>query len=230
MGRPNGAPAQRDRREQNLLQRQLLKRRRRSDDVADRIDRPDLVEMHLIDAALVHLGLGLCEVSEDLRSVPLYRLAEGAALDYVKHLCETAVRFGAIELHGDLRRCYARPRNLLGREPVTRYLQSCKRVPYEIQRDSGIHQRPQAHVAAYAAETVQVADPHGCPLLKKSRPSGCRTTGLNITRNTRAEVNGRRAPADEMHGWGDFHRDTHIDYVNLTEEILSGVGGPEVSH
>ena len=60
------------------LRRQVLDRRRGAHQVDDRVDRPDLVEVHAVDRHAVHLGLRLAQPLEEPARPLLHRSAPDA--------------------------------------------------------------------------------------------------------------------------------------------------------
>ena len=64
MGGFDGAAAEPDRAADHLVDRELAQSRPGADDVDDGIDRPDLVEVDVVEGDVVDGGLGLAQAAE----------------------------------------------------------------------------------------------------------------------------------------------------------------------
>ncbi|CAB4734048.1 unannotated protein [freshwater metagenome] len=128
--------------------------RRDADDVGDRVEGADLVEVHVVRVRAVHGALGLGQPSEGGERQVADRGVEGCALQQQADVAPGAVvgRVGDLDVAagrgeaaaGDL---LDPQRHLLRRDRVDRRLQHLERHP-------GAEQRPEQHVAARARRGV----------------------------------------------------------------------------
>jgi hypothetical protein len=159
VGDPDRAAAERDRRAHQPVQAQVHEPGGHPDDVGDRVERPDLVEVHVVDRDAVHHGLGLGDPAEDLQGDVAHHGIEPGSLDQHPHVRPAALGHGVRDADVAARR----------REPVAR-----GRLRPELDRLGGdrvdggtdhvqghpcAEQRAEQHVAAGAGRGVQPGDP-----------------------------------------------------------------------
>ena len=132
---------------------------RRADDVDDRIDRADLVEMDLGQVDPVDLRLGLAELEEDPLGQVLLPGRQDALVD--DRFDVMPVAMGVLVRRDDLGIGRAKAaatdrleRQLAGQPQAGHGLLDRPSI------DAGIDQRRHRHVAGNAAETIEIADSH----------------------------------------------------------------------
>ncbi len=91
MGTADGALADLQRRREDALDAELLEGQADADDVGDRVDRADLVEVHRLDRDAMHRRLGLAQTAEDARGAFAGPRRGRHALDQGQDLAEAAV-------------------------------------------------------------------------------------------------------------------------------------------
>ena len=134
-------------------------------DVGDRIDRPHFVKVDLLDRRAVHLGLGLGQLAE--RSAWPTRCCRGEsvlpsiiAVMWCRWRCLCSGSCSTVI-------CVARkPRFLtsLAHEPAAWQAQRIDAGLDRGQVGPGIDQRPERHVAADSAGTIEIGNSHECSI------------------------------------------------------------------
>ncbi len=130
-----------------------------TDDVGDRIDRADLVEVHLLQGGVVHLGFGLPDEQKDaLGKLTGSRRQFAAGVDHRFDVVQVAVSVFGRVLDIDFDRTEARffddfraDLHLLEAHRGDAGLNSLQRHPQ-------VQQRAEDHIATDAAETVKVCN------------------------------------------------------------------------
>ena len=154
--------ADRHRRDDQLVEPEVREPGADPDDVGDRVERADLVEVHLLGAGAVHRGLGDAPAA---RSVACARAADRRRAGRRPRAARgrrAQVRCGACcRRPSTWQRVAARPcrvtcsgaqRDVLGRRPRR------PRRPSTVERHPGVDQRAEQHVAAGAGRSVDPAD------------------------------------------------------------------------
>ena len=84
---------------------EVFDRRRRADDVDDRVDRADLVEMHVVLRHAMHVGLGLREPFERKKRARACRRVERRLVEHLANRPKGALRLRRgdvnVEVRGD---------------------------------------------------------------------------------------------------------------------------------
>ena len=91
MRRPDGAAADVERRRDDPVGPQLLQREHGTDDVDDRIEGTDLVQMHPVERCPVNAGLDLAQAVKQLLGARLPLAAQRRAVDEPTDLGQAAV-------------------------------------------------------------------------------------------------------------------------------------------
>ena len=160
MGDLDEPVARRHRRADDSLDAQQIEPDRRADDVGDRIDGADFVEVHLLDRRAVHLRLGLGQLLKDsLGQLSLPR-RERAAVDHRRDVVQMAMLVLRLVLDRDLRGAEAAFLHFAGDEPAAG---QAERIDAGLDRGQvgpGIDERPERHVAADSARTIEIGNSH----------------------------------------------------------------------
>ena len=142
------------------LDAQQIEADRRADDVGNRVDGADFVEVDFFDRAAVDLGLGLGQLAEDPRGHVAGPRRERAAVDHRRDVVQVAMGVLGLVLDDDLRRAKAALLDFAGHEPAAG---QTERVDAGLDRreiGAGVDECPERHVAADAAGTIEVGDSH----------------------------------------------------------------------
>ena len=129
-----------------------------ADHVGDRVERTDLVEVHLVGRGAVYGGLGDCEALEDAVRAFGHRGSEVGAGQQRPHVGPGAVRRRLGELHVAPRRGQPAAADLLDREPDRLRRHRIDGRLQDLGRDSGADQCPEQHVAGGSGARVDPAD------------------------------------------------------------------------
>jgi hypothetical protein len=124
--------------------------------IGDGVQRPHLVEMHLLQGQVVDRGLGAGEGAEYLHRLVLDRRRKGAAGDEAFDIREVPVLVLVRRRHVDLGGGDAELVHPRGAEAQTVQAQGVEGLLQLLQRDAGVHQGSQQHVTAGAAEQVKM--------------------------------------------------------------------------
>ncbi len=126
-------------------------------DVDDGIDRPDLVEVHLVRRRPMDGSLGLGETREHLFAPGERWCGEIAAAENLEHVFEVPVRMGCALIENDahLRRCDAMTRHRGLLEPVALEGQARQDGADVRERNAEIDERAQRHVTGDAGGTIE---------------------------------------------------------------------------
>ncbi len=160
MLRAREAVAHRQRRDQHAVDAELLEAPRSADNINDRIDRADFVEVNVIGRRVVNLRLGLREHFEDCDRALADRRGQRRRVDQRANLAEVTLglrlRHGDIELERrDSAESFA-PR----REPVAGQRHRLDRALEFAKIRAAIENGADDHVAAEAGERVEISRFH----------------------------------------------------------------------
>src|SRR5262249_6447535 len=133
-----------------------IERDRGADDVGDAVERPDLMEVHLLDRMPMYGRLGPGEPAKDVERSLTLLLTQLARVDDRLDLRQVAVFFLIRRLDAHLRRREASLADLLDLE---RDRQPERREPFahRLHRHASVEENRQRHVAADAAEAIEVS-------------------------------------------------------------------------
>ena len=139
---------------------QDLERPRGADDVHDGVQRPDLVEMDLLEGGAVHLGLAAAQELEGGERAPEHARGKPSPFQHAADLGVVAVGLGFLGAHVEKERIEAVALHE-GRGECESLERKGAKVPLDLgQRSAQRDQRTQDHVAARAADAVEVDDAH----------------------------------------------------------------------
>ena len=152
--------AQLQRREEHRADAEPLEARDRADDVRDRVERADFVEVDLLDRHVMDRRFGLAEPREDGDRALLHALRQARAEDHRADRLEAAVRVVRFvgRLDGHLQRADAAAQGLLGAEPDQPGREQRQVGRERLERQPAVEQRAEDHVAAGAGEAIEIRD------------------------------------------------------------------------
>lgn len=144
------------------LDAQEVEPRHRSGHIHDRVHRADVVEADFIDRGAVSAGLSLGQPPEDARRGGFDPIGQPAPLQEAEDLGEVPVTTVGLSIHFNVN--LGGPKrpllHLPPRQPVAPEWEFRQLGPERVERDAGVHQGPQDHVAAGAARTIEVGELH----------------------------------------------------------------------
>ncbi len=163
---PALAPADGERRALDAVDPEELEPETGADHVHDRVHGADLVEVDLVGARAVDLGLGRGEPLEDAPRARARPRREVARVDRGEDLGEVALVPVRVlpESHEDARRGDRSSLLLAGRDLEAFDAERAEAVPQLAQRGARVHERPEHHVARAAAHEVEIGRAHGAIL------------------------------------------------------------------
>ena len=137
---------------------QVMQTEARAHHIHDRVHRADFVEMHLVRRRAMHLRLGLRQARED----PQGRLRHGGrqpgSHDDLRHLFQAAVMMRMLYFDHDVRAGDMLLADLARGERVAVEGQLRELIAKYVERQAGVHQRAEQHVAGDAGETIEITD------------------------------------------------------------------------
>src|SRR5690606_13662321 len=152
----NGPVRPRQRRAGQPLDAQLVQPGRRAGHVYQRIDRADLVEVHVLDRDAVHPRLGFGQRGDDSPRPLADGLGQPRSLDNGVEVGGVAQRLRARRVDGDVRGAQAVLADAPRLDGDAGYPQRIDGGLQALQRPPGVQQRAEQHVAADAGEAVKV--------------------------------------------------------------------------
>ncbi len=139
-----------------------------ADDVHDGVDRAHFVEMDFFDGDVVNGGFRFAQFSENRGGTVFYRRGQFRFVKNVENCGERAMRVGVLGGDFDVRGGHAIFPNFFGGDLPARDVEALEFSAQEIDGDTRIDQGAEGHVAADAAETIEVGEFHECAdLLEK---------------------------------------------------------------
>jgi len=120
--------------------------------------------VHLVLGNAVDPRLGGGQAPEDRARPLLRRQREAAGLDQGQQVCQTSFRLGLVDDDADVGTLKGAAGLLTCLEPIAADRQARQRTAQRLQRQTGVEQRAEEHVAAGAGEAVEVGDAHGAIL------------------------------------------------------------------
>jgi hypothetical protein len=149
-----------DRPDQDLVDAQVVETEHRADDVGDGVGCSHLVEVHPLRVDAVDLRFGLGEAEEDVHRPPFDLLREAARLDERHDVLEVAVLVLCRVVHHDASGADAVAPLGGAAEAQTLDPQGIQRALKLFQREADVDQSTEQHIAADAAEGVDVRGGH----------------------------------------------------------------------
>ena len=166
----DASASRRHRTRNDFIDAEQVKSDRRSNDVHDRVDRADFVEMNLVERRAMHAGFGLGDVLEDFQSELLLRLGQFfGSLDQLDDVGEVPVSVLFWVFDFDLQRSEAPFDDRLDVQFDVRQAERINAAHDRFEVRSGVDQCRQSHVATDAANAVEVRNPHGEVLVVKGQ-------------------------------------------------------------
>lgn len=195
---PHLPPAGRHRARHNKVRREQIESDRRPHDIDDRIDRPDFVKADGLDALPVHSRLGFGDSAEDAAGKLLLCGSEsGRRVDDRQDVAQVPVRVLLGVPHADVRSAESLLQNRLHFNRNARQTERVDRLADGVERDSGVDQRRECHVAADAGRAIEVGDAHcgtcrrkgfsgNLPLSARILPAPVQATKVNVSAVSRS--------------------------------------------
>ena len=175
------------RRRHHPLRAHLFEGVHRAHDVDDRIQRADLVQVHLLHRCAVHGCFGFAEAIKEADRPVLARPAQRRPFNQARNLvqrpmgrigrspvivavpmpaCVVMVRTRPVlATDAELGRCQARARDPLGPHGVMVDGQAAQRAANVLERYTGVDQRAQQHVSGHTGEAIDVQHLHNRSIL-----------------------------------------------------------------
>ena len=140
------------RREEHRADAEPLEARDRADDVRDRVQRADFVEVDFLDGHVMDRRFGLAQAREDRDRALLHALRQARAEDHPADRLQAAARAVRLVggLDGHLQRADAAAQGLLGAEPDQPGREQREVGHERLQRQPAVEQRPRLSCAIIA--------------------------------------------------------------------------------
>ena len=198
MGRFDEAAADRQRRAHDAVHAQSLERERDAAHLPDRVDRADLVEVHLLGVDVVDPGLGVREPPERLLRSLARPLRQVGGVDQRADRAPVALRLPRRRADGGVRGADRVPAHLLRAE-----LESLDAQPGQTRADrlrigAGVEEGAEQHVAGDAGHAVEVEEAcHPAPPAERAiraaivpapKPSSMFTTATPAAHETSIDI------------------------------------------
>lgn len=159
----------------DFINAEQIKSDRRADDVYDRVNRSDFVEMNLVDCRAMHAGLCLGNVLEDFESKLLLRLSQlFGTVDQLGDVGEVpvSVLFGVLDF--DLQCSEAPFDDRLDMQFDVWQAERINAANDRLEIGSSVDQGRQGHITTDAATALEVRNPHDKILVDKGQSEGGR--------------------------------------------------------
>jgi hypothetical protein len=160
VARSREARAHRQRRDHQGADVQLIERPRRAHDVDDRIDRPDLVEMHVLARRAMDFGLGLRQCLKDRGRIASGARAQAGARDHREDFAQMALRLRLAHLDLELDRPDSADFLVAGRDAIAMQPEPAHRAIECARVRPRVDQRAHHHIAAQARKCVEICRLH----------------------------------------------------------------------
>ncbi len=157
----DASASRRHRTRNNFVDAEEIKPNRHADDVHNRVNRADFVEMNLVERCPMHAGFRLGNVLEDFQRELLLRLGQlFGSLDQLGDVGKVPVSVLFRVLDFDLQRSEAPFDHRLDVQLDVRQAERINPAHDLFEVGSGVDQCRQSHVATDAANAVEVRNPH----------------------------------------------------------------------
>ena len=199
-----------ERRANDALDAEGVEADRRADDIRDRVERADLVEVNLFERNVMSPSFDLAQAPKDSSRVGLYLVRQSALADHLLDRAERAMALAAAgRLDGHVRCRQPAALGCGNSEHDSFELQLRQLRAQQLEVKSGIDQGAQHHVPGNARETIEITDLHGSRadtadalnesalMLAQSRPDAGPLRGGRIAdskNRRRGEASRRRSP------------------------------------
>ncbi len=168
----DGSAAGGNRRSHDAVDSQQVPANGGAHNIGDRVDGADLVEVDLADGCAMHLRFRLAKPRENAFGQVLLPRRKLAAFDHLDNVVQMPVRVFGLVPHVDVRGAKAFAFDVARRELASDWQPERIDAGLDgLKVDAGVHKRRECHIAADAADEVEVGDSHGKLRSKGSRSS-----------------------------------------------------------
>jgi len=188
------AAADDQRRADDLSHPKQIERGHRRHHVDNGVDRPDLMEVDLLNGHAVRDGLRLGQAGEDAFGLRADGLGQLARVQNGQHVLEVPMRLVAgLDVDAEASGGEVLLRDLRGLDTDPGHVQAIENLAQPVNRGARVNQGADDHVAGGAAEAVKVGDGHGAEP-PRERPDAL-GPGPNRRRSvSSATVKGKKEP------------------------------------
>ena len=126
------------------------------------------MKVDLLDRRAVDFRFGLCQAVEDSQCELALRRGQLATVDHLNDVMQMPMCVLRLVFYGQLQSAKPIFLHLIGHQPTAGQSQRIDAYLHLTQLDARVDQRPQHHVTAHTASTIEIGNPHRCrPLAGK---------------------------------------------------------------